>query len=428
MEPGTASEEGVDRLLLATYREHAGRIIGSLVRSFGDLELAEEALHDACAAALRSWNPSHPPANAAAWLHSVARNRSIDTVRKRQRSREKLPLVAVEAASHPHGYPDEHALETVPDERLRMMFACCHPALSMQARVPLMLKYVSGLSTPEIAAGLMAPEATIAQRLVRAKKKIKASGIGFGVPDSQDVHSRLEDVQVVIYLIFNQGYFSDSGEDLVRTDLCTDALLLAEALVQLLAREKLISELPESLGLLALLLLTHARLPARLSSESFVPLEHQDRAAWNRDEIKKGTELLDQAMKLRRPGPYQIQAAIAALHGEAARYEETDWEQIALLYGKLAEIAPSAAVAVNRAFAQSMVHGPSAALAELDDKTSPEAISDYLPYHVGRADLLRRLGREEEAAGHLDAAIKLATNRSIIDFLRKERASLDTKA
>lgn len=425
MEPGTASEERVDRLLLATYREHAGRIIGSLVRSFGDLELAEEALHDACAAALRSWNPSHPPANAAAWLHRVARNRSIDTVRKRQRGREKLPLVAVEAALHPHSYPDEHALETIPDERLRMMFACCHPALSMQARVPLMLKYVSGLSTPEIAAGLMAPEATIAQRLVRAKKKIKASGIGFGVPDSRDVHVRLEDVQVVIYLIFNQGYFSDSGEDLVRTDLCTDALLLAEALVQLLAREKLISELPESLGLLALLLLTHARLPARLSSESFVPLEHQDRAAWNREEIKKGTELLDQAMKLRRPGPYQIQAAIAALHGEAASYEETDWEQIALLYGKLAKIAPSAAVAVNRAFAQSMVHGPSAALAKLDDETSPEAISDYLPYHVGRADLLRRLGREEEAAGHLDAAIKLATNRSIIDFLRKERASLD---
>ena len=423
MEPGTAGEQSVDGLLLATYREHAGRIIGSLVRSFGDLELAEEALHDACAAALRSWNPSHPPSNPAAWLHSVARNRSIDMVRKRQRGREQLPLVALDTPSHPD--PDEQAIETIPDERLRMMFACCHPALSMEARVPLMLKYVSGLSTPEIAAGLMAPEATIAQRIVRAKKKIKASGIGFDVPDSRDVHARLEDVQVVIYLIFNQGYFSDSSEKLVRSDLCADAIRLAEALVQLLAREKLIPELPESLGLLALLLLTHARLPARLSSEAFVPLEHQDRSAWNREEIKKGTELLDQAVAMRWAGPYQIQAAIAALHGEAASYEETDWEQISLLYGKLAELAPSAAVAVNHALAQSMVNGPSRALSQLDAETSPEALSDYLPYHVSRADLLRRLGRDEEAKSHLDSAIELATNPSIIDFLKRERASIE---
>jgi RNA polymerase sigma-70 factor, ECF subfamily len=422
VEPGTAGEQSVDGLLLATYREHAGRIIGSLVRSFGDLELAEEALHDACAAALRSWNPSHPPSNPAAWLHSVARNRSIDMVRKRQRGREQLPLVALDTPSHPD--PDEQAIETIQDERLRMMFACCHPALSMEARVPLMLKYVSGLSTPEIAAGLMAPEATIAQRIVRAKKKIKASGIGFDVPDSRDVHARLEDVQVVIYLIFNQGYFSDSSEKLVRSDLCADAIRLAEALVQLLAREKLIPELPESLGLLALLLLTHARLPARLSSEAFVPLEHQDRSAWNREEIKKGTELLDQAVAMRWAGPYQIQAAIAALHGEAASYEETDWEQISLLYGKLAELAPSAAVAVNHALAQSMVNGPSRALSQLDAETSPEALSDYLPYHVSRADLLRRLGRDEEAKGHLDSAIELATNPSIIDFLKRERASI----
>jgi len=419
--------EQVSRVVERVFRQESGRILAALIVATRDFTLAEDALQDACIAALRQWPAAGIPRNPAAWLSGIARRKAIDRLRRDAtlaRKQEQLQaLAALEGAGEralddADGDEDEDA--AFPDERLRLLFTCCHPALGLEARVALTLRTLGGLSTPEVAAAFLVPAPTMAQRLVRAQRKIHDAGIPYRVPPLSLLSERLDGVLAVLYLIFNEGYSATSGDALIRQELCDEAIRLARALVELLAREPGVPDDPEARGLLALMLLHHARRRARVDAEGdAVLLEEQDRGLWDRAAIAEGVALLDRALALRRAGPYQIQAAIAALHDEAATAGATDWPQIAALYGTLACLMPTPVVELNRAVAVAMADGMERGLALLDHPALAAALATYQHYHAARADLLRRSGQREGAMAAYVRALELCQNAAERRFLQR---------
>ena len=377
------------------FREEWGQVVATLIGFTGDFDLAEECTQDAFAQALDRWPRDGIPRNPGAWLTTTARNRAVDRLRREKVGAAKLRELAVLPA-------DDEPPPEIHDDRLRLIFTCCHPALAFEARVALTLRTLTGLTTPEIARAFMVPEATMAQRLVRAKRKIRNAGIPYRVPPAELLPARLNAVLGVVYLLFNEGYAASEGADLVRRTLSAEAIRLGRVLVSQLPDE------PEAMGLLALMLLHDARTPARVSaSGDLVTLEDQDRSLWRTADIESGLTLLDSALHLRKPGPYQVQAAIAACHATAKTAADTDWAQIASLYGRLRRYVPSPVVALNHAVAVAMADGPAAGLAMVDSLTG---LDGYHLLPATRADLLRRLGRDGEAAAEYRAALALATS------------------
>jgi RNA polymerase sigma-70 factor (ECF subfamily) len=391
------------------FREEHARVVATLIRDLRDIDLAEDALQDAFAAALEAWPSAGVPDNPGAWLTVTARRKAIDRLR-RDRRRGEL----VEQLEHETEEPVDET--TIPDERLSLVFTCCHPALSPDAQVALTLKLVGGLTTQEIARAFLVPEETLAQRIVRAKGKIRNAGIPYRVPPDHLLPDRLTSALAVVYLIFNEGYSATAGDALTRPDLMSEAIRLGGILAALMPDES------EVLGLEALMLLQASRTHARSADDGgLVLLEDQDRTLWDRDLIARGAALLERALSLRRPGPYQVQAAIAALHAEAETPEDTDWLQIALLYGELARLQPSPVVELNRAVAVAMADSPEAGLALLDGLP----LERYHLFHSARADLLRRAGRADEARVAYERARELATNESERAFLERRIAELE---
>jgi RNA polymerase sigma-70 factor, ECF subfamily len=388
--------------------------VATLIRVLGDFELAEDAVQEAFAQALATWPSRGVPDNPAAWITTTARNRAIDRIRRERTLREKTEqLETLEALRSLGG--DEADMSGIADDRLRLVFTCCHPALALEARVALTLKTLGGLTTDEIARAFLTTETTMAQRIVRAKKKIRDAGIPYRVPPPELLPERLPGVLAVLYLVFNEGYAATSGE-LVRAELCAEAIRLAHIVDSLMPGE------PETGGLLALMLLHHARRDARSRDGELVLLEDQDRSRWDHDAIDEGLATLDAALAMRRPGPYQVQAAIAALHTRAPRAEDTDWPQIAALYGRLMELSPTPVVALNRAAAIAMADGPDVALPLIDALATE--LDSYHLFHSARADLLRRLERLEEAADAYRHALEIATNPSERAYLERRLAQV----
>lgn len=392
------------------FRRESGQILATLIRATGDFDLAEDALQDAVAVAVERWAVEGVPPNPGGWLTTTARRRAIDRIRRDRRFASKLAALGALYGQQEHepAEAETPALEdrhdgAVGDDRLRLIFTCCHPSLSLEARVALTLRTLGGLTTPEIARAFLVPEATMAQRIVRAKRKIRDAGIPYRVPPAHLLPERLASVLAVVYLIFNEGYSASEGDVLVRTDLAEEAIRLGRVLARLMSDE------PEVLGLLALMLLHHARREARTDDEGeLVTLESQDRGRWDAALIEEGQRLLDRAMLLRRPGSYQVQAAIAALHDEAATAADTDWPQIAALYATLERLQPSPVVALNRAVAVAMAEGIETGLRRLDRLAGE--LESYHLWHAARADLLRREGRHAEAAHSYAAAIERCGN------------------
>jgi RNA polymerase sigma-70 factor (ECF subfamily) len=405
------TEFGVDAVG-RVFREEHGRAVAVLVRRFGDIDLAEEAVQDAFIEALRRWPSAGPPPSPAGWIITTARNRAIDRLRRQATGTERQLQ-----AAQLRGGDDEPEVESpVQDDRLRLMFTCCHPALGTGAQVALTLRLLGGLATPEIARAFLVSEPTMAQRLVRAKGKIRHAGIPYRIPSESDLPDRLAGVLRVVYLIFNEGYTASSGPRLVRDDLCAEAIRLGRLLSELMPDE------PEALGLLALMLLVQSRRPARVSADGeLVPLPQQDRSLWDQDLIADGQRLVRRCLARDDPGPYQIQAAINAVHSDAPTAAGTDWPQILTLYDQLLALQPTPVVALNRAVALAEVDGPGPALGVLDELD----LSDYHLFHAIRADLLQRLGDEAAAARAYDAAIELARNTAERDALVRRRAAID---
>lgn len=391
----------------ATFRREFGRAVAVLSRSLGDLSLAEECVQDAFAVALQRWPVDGIPPAPAGWIITTARHRAIDRLR-REASRDERQQAAMELIVQDE---EEH---DVRDDHLRLLFTCCHPALAIEAQLALTLRLVAGLTTTEIARAFLIAEPTLAQRISRAKAKIRDAGIPYRVPETDELPARLRGVLAVVYLLFNEGYGASSGPDLMREDLCDEALRLGRLLIELMPDE------PEALGLLSLMLLVDARRDSRRSGTGeLVPLPEQDRDRWDTGRIAEGQALLRECLRRNRPGPYQLQAAINAVHSDARDAAQTDWRQIVALYDQLMAIAPSSVVALNRAVAIAEVEGPDAALRLVEPLDLPR----YHPFHAVRADLLRRAGRDADAAAAYLVAIESCANSREREFLeRKYRA------
>ena len=391
----------VDAAVTRAFREDWGQIVATLIRLTGDWDLAEECAQDAFAQALQRWPRDGVPRRPGAWLTTTARNRAVDRLRREAVGAAKLREAA--RLSVPDGPGDDAAVGGGPDDRLRLMFTCCHPALAFEAQVALTLRTLAGLTTAEIARAFLVSEDTMSKRLVRAKGKIRHAGIPFRVPPAHLLSERTVSVLGVLYLLFNEGYAASAGADLVRQNLTAEAIRLARILAQMLPDE------PEVGGLLALLLLHDARRAARVDATGeLVPLEDQDRSRWDASQIAEGTRLLEAALQRGRPGPYQVQAAIAACHATAAEAADTDWAQIAALYGQLARLVPSAVVRLNRAVAVGMRDGSAAGRALVEQLERTGELAGYHLLPATRADLLRRLGRRDEAAAAYREALELA--------------------
>jgi RNA polymerase sigma-70 factor (ECF subfamily) len=402
------------------HREESGRILSTLIGLLSDFDLAEEMLQEAYATALQKWPADGVPTNPRAWLISTARNRAIDRLRRERGFDTKRDEIARYTESTVQ--PDTDATdEMFPDDRLRLIFTCCHPALPTEAQVALTLQTVCGVTTEEISRAFLVPLATMAQRLVRAKKKIRDAGIPYRVPSQGDLRDRLEAVLLVVYLIFNEGYLASSGDALIRRELCAEAIRLGRVLCQLLPQQ------PEAQALLGLMLLHDSRRDARVSSDGeLVLLEEQDRNLWHREQIKEGTGLTESALRSGAAGAYAVQASIAALHANAKTPKDTDWPQIAGLYDILLRDNPSPVIEVNRAVAVGMGRSLEEGLALLDDLEERGALAEFHLLPVARADLLRRLGRTTEAAEAYRRAITLATNDVERRFLRRRLVKIDS--
>jgi RNA polymerase sigma-70 factor (ECF subfamily) len=405
----------------SVFRQESGRVIASLIRVSGSFDRAEEAMQEAFAAALASWPDKGVPTNPGAWITAAAHRKLIDAVRREVTRRDKQDSLRyeTETAGAPSRPDFEEAFMHFPDDRLRLIFTCCHPALNREAQVALTLRTLGGLSTPEIAKAFLVPEATLAQRLVRAKRKIQEAHIPYEVPAPERLPERLCSVQAVVYLIFNEGYTATSGNDLVRRDLCSEAIRLGRVLNELMPEDA------ESLGLLALMLLHDSRRDARIVNGELITLEEQDRSLWDRGAIAEGVVSVERALCMGRRGPYQLQAAIAALHAQATTSAETDWPQIAELYRLLLELNPSPVIALNHAVAVAMSEGMEDGLKRMDDLGRSNVLDQYYLFHAARADLLRRLERYGDAMEAYERAARLATNSIELDFLRRRLREME---
>jgi RNA polymerase sigma-70 factor, ECF subfamily len=410
-----ATADEIRETVAAVYRAESRAVLATLIRLLGDFELAEEALHEAFRAALEQWPRDGVPDRPRAWLVSAGRFKAIDQLRRQARFEpldiERHDVAAEETASA--------ALEGVPDDRLRLIFTCCHPALAADAQVALTLREVCGLATEEIAAAFLVPAPTLAQRIVRAKAKIRDARIPYEVPAASELPERLEPVLRVVYLVFNEGYAASSGASLVRHDLCAEAIRLVRLLVELLPE-------PEAIGLLALMLLQDSRRAARISaSGELMLLDEQDRSLWNRAQIEEGTALVDRLLAARRIGPYTLQAAIASVHARAPDAGTTDWRQIVVLYDALLQLEPSPVIELNRAVAVAMRDGPAAGLALVDALLERGELAGYRLAHAARADLCRRLGRTSDARAAYQRALELTSQEAERRFIARRLAELD---
>jgi len=417
--------DAAQRMVAQTFRQEADRILASLISVVRDFELAQDSLADALLIALERWPLEGIPRNPGAWISTIARRKAINRLRRANTlARKQLLLQELLEQEEQRGAEEMDDL-SIPDERLKLLFTCCHPALALEAQVALTLHTLGGLSTTEIASAFLVPQATMAQRLVRAKRKIKEAGLPYRVPPIEALGERVEAVLFVLYLIFNEGYAATCGQDLMRRDLCDEAIRLARVVTMLLAQESLLEELPEALGLLALMLLHDSRRDARVGSDGeALLLEEQDRSLWDQGKKQEGLAVLERALHMKQTGSYQIQAAISALHMQAEQPKETDWPQIAVLYGRLWHMTPSPVIELNRAVAIAMADGPLAGLVLLDQSEMEQALADYHLFHAARADLLQRAGKLTEAGNAYRQALRLCQNERDRIYLSRRLAEV----